>query len=52
MTDPITAEISRKPRFIKNLEIITMYFEGWPDGQATLKLFKGSGAEQEVSMPT
>lgn len=26
MTDPITVEISRKPRFIKNLEIITVYF--------------------------
>lgn len=26
MTDPITVEISRKPRFIKNQETITMYF--------------------------
>lgn len=54
MTDPITVEISRKPRFTKNQEIIMMYFEGRPDGPDSLKLYKETRAEWEapVLLPT
>lgn len=51
MTDPITEEISRKHRFIRKQEVIAMYFQGRPDGQASLEFFKGAGADQEVPMP-